>query len=386
VKILAISKAAFTSVNRDVYSVLANEYNYEIKLVLPKTLRFAKKIIDCDPYDKDSFDCVALEMIGTNRMSRYKGLFKILKNFKANIIYFEDDPMTLTAAILGIWCYLNNKKFVCRTNQNRNISSISEISRLGYFKGIISITFKIILFWLGKKTVHHIFVISNDGKKAITNLGYKNITKIPLGFNENRFKIDLKKREEKRSELGIDSIAISYFGRITHAKGVHLLIESLSKLRKHNWKFLIDTFDQYADDYQTRIKELIMKNKIEDRTIFFDADHNEISDYMNASDIVVAPSITTPFFKEEYGRVVPESMACGCLVIVSNSGTLKELVNNDEWIFEEGKIDELVLMLERAILMKDRNKFGEEASLYARKDFGIKKQAYLMDNIFKSLS
>ncbi len=39
-----------------------------------------------------------------------------------------------------------------------------------------------------------------------------------------------------------------------------------------------------------------------------------------------------------------------------------------------------------AILMKDRNKFGEEASLYARKDFGIKKQAYLMDNVFKSLS
>ena len=36
--------------------------------------------------------------------------------------------------------------------------------------------------------------------------------------------------------------------------------------------------------------------------------------------------------------------------------------------------------------MKDRNKFGEEAALYARQDFGIKKQAYLMGNVFKALS
>jgi len=386
VKLLAISKAAHTLVNREIYSLLTNEYNYEIKLVLPKKLRLLKEYIECDPYNNDSYDCVALDMIGSDRTSRYRGLFKLLRTFNPSIIYFEDDPMTLTAAILGIWCYLKNKKLVCRTNQNRELTLRLEISRLGLFRGVISVTFKLALFWVTKNTVHHIFVISNDGKKAITNLGYKNVTIIPLGFNENRFKIDLTKRKEKRTELGIDSIAISYFGRITHAKGVHLLIESLSKLKEYNWKFLIDTFDQYADDYQTHIKGLITENEIEDRTIFFDADHNEISDYMNASDIVVAPSITTSFFKEEYGRVVPETMACGCLVIVSDSGTLKDLVNNDEWIFEEGKIDQLVLMLERAILIKDRSKYGEKASLFARKDFGIKKQAYLMDNVFKSLS
>ena len=385
-KLLAISNAAFTSVNREIYSLLTKEYNYEIKLVFPKKLQLSKNFLDCDPYNNDSSDCVALETIGFARTTRYKGLFKLIKEFKPHIIFFEDDPMTITGVMLGIWSYLNNKKFVCRTNQNRELTLRSEISRLGFFRGIISITFKLGLFWITKNTIHHIFVISNDGKKAIKNLGYENITKIPLGFNENRFKIDLEKREKKRSELGIDSIAISYFGRITHAKGVHILIQSLSKLKEYKWKFLIDTFDKFSDDYQTHIRRLISTKKIEDRTIYFDADHNQISDYMNASDIVVAPSITTPFFKEEYGRVVPESMACGCLVIISNSGTLKELVNNDEWIFEEGKIDELVLMLEKAILMKDRMKYGEKASLYAREGFGIRKQADLMDKVFNSLS
>ena len=385
-KLLAISKAAFTSVNRDIYLLLSKEYNYQIKLVLPKKLKFSNKYIDCDPYNKEDSDCIALEMNGSERTSRYKGLMKNIRNFKPDVIYFEDDPMTLIAFMVGAWCLLNKKKFVCRTNQNRSLTIKSEISRLGFIRGIISITFKLGLFWITKNLIHHIFVISNDGKKAMKKLGYKNITKIPLGFNENRFKIDLQKREKKRADLSINEIAISYFGRITHPKGVHLLIEALSRLKKYNWTFLIDTFDQYADEYQAHIRELIKIRHIEERTIYFDTDHKQIADFMNASDVVVTPSITTNTFKEEYGRVVPEALACGCLVIVSSSGTLKEFINDDAWIFEEGKMEELVLLLERAILIKDRKKYLENASLFSREYFGINKQAYLMDKVFNSLN
>lgn len=129
----------------------------------------------------------------------------------------------------------------------------------------------------------------------------------------------------------------------------------------------------------------ICLNNTEERTIYFDADHYEIADFMNASDIVVTPSITTNTFKEEYGRVVPETMACGCLVIVTSSGTLKELINDDAWIFQEGEMDQLASLLEKAILIKERKEIGHKASLYAKENFGIKKQAYLMVKVFKLL-
>ena len=108
-KLLAISKAAFTSVNRDIYLLLSKEYNYQIKLVLPKKLKFSNKYIDCDPYNKEDSDCIALQMNGSERASRYKGLMKNIRNFKPDVIYFEDDPMTLIACMVGVWCLLNKK-------------------------------------------------------------------------------------------------------------------------------------------------------------------------------------------------------------------------------------------------------------------------------------
>ena len=65
---------------------------------------------------------------------------------------------------------------------------------------------------------------------------------------------------------------------------------------------------------------------------------------------------------------------------------LKEFINDDAWIFKEGKMEELVLLLERAILIKDRKKYLENASLFSREYFGINKQAHLMDKIFNSLN
>ena len=44
--------------------------------------------------------------------------------------------------------------------------------------------------------------------------------------------------------------------------------------------------------------------------------------FINAADMVAVPSITTPDFEEQFGRVVSESMACGKAVVVSTSGAL----------------------------------------------------------------
>ena len=122
---------------------------------------------------------------------------------------------------------------------------------------------------------------------------------------------------------------------------------------------------------------------IKERTIFFDADHVQIANYMNASDIVVLPSITTSYFKEEYGRIAPEAMGAGCLVVVSSSGTLPELVSEVGWIFQEGSVNELASLLKKLIYEKNKKALGEKASSFAHKNLGLNRQALIMDRIYQ---
>ena len=382
-KLLAISKAGHVSTNREIYSTLNKIYGYQITLVIPEYLMIGNKRINSDPFDDLSYKVIALTMLGSDRYSRYKGILKVLKDSEPDIIYFEDDPMTLLAVSLGIWCKWNSKKFTCRTNQNRPLTITSEVSRLGLIKGLFSVTTKLFLLQISKRLIDHLFTISNDGMKIFTQLGLTNLTKIPLGFNEERFRIDNKERKIYRNSLNLNGIIISYMGRIFEGKGVHILIEALNRIQEHEWTFLVDSFELYLDPYKQHIDYLIEHLGIKKRTVFFDADHSRIANYMNASDIVVVPSITTSYFKEEYGRIAPEAMGAGCLVVVSSSGTLPELVSEAGWVFQEGSVDELASLLKKLIYEKNRKALGKKASNFAHKNLGLNRQALIMDKIFQ---
>ena len=98
-------------------------------------------------------------------------------------------------------------------------------------------TIKLFLLQISKRLMDHLFTISNDGMKVFTQLGLTNLTKIPLGFNEERFRINNKERKICRSNLNLNGIVISYMGRISEGKGVHILIEALNRIQEQNGRF-----------------------------------------------------------------------------------------------------------------------------------------------------
>ena len=85
--------------------------------------------------------------------------------------------------------------------------------------------------------------------------------------------------------INYNSIIIAYFGRIQKEKGIELIIDALEKLCDYDWRFLIDKFDKYKNEFSKIIYDKIESSPISNRVIFFDANHYEISKYMNASDI-----------------------------------------------------------------------------------------------------
>jgi glycosyltransferase involved in cell wall biosynthesis len=68
---------------------------------------------------------------------------------------------------------------------------------------------------------------------------------------------------------------------------------------------------------------------------------------LNALDVLILPSRTTPHWKEQFGRVLIEAGACGVPVIGSDSGAIPEVIGEAGLIFPEGRVTALVEAIRR---------------------------------------
>jgi glycosyltransferase involved in cell wall biosynthesis len=56
--------------------------------------------------------------------------------------------------------------------------------------------------------------------------------------------------------------------------------------------------------------------------------HDDVPAWLNAMTILCAPSRTTPRWREQFGRMLIEAMACGVPVIASDSGEMPFVVGD----------------------------------------------------------
>jgi glycosyltransferase involved in cell wall biosynthesis len=143
----------------------------------------------------------------------------------------------------------------------------------------------------------------------------------------------------------------------------------------------LDGNDAYSRQLQLQIEEL----GLGDRIRYVHAAHGEVGQYMNAADVVVLPSISTRKWKEQYGRVAPEAMACGKLTVVANRGALPELVGNFGLTFPEGGAKRLTIVLENIIQNSRLLDLGKQAADFSLRNLSIQSQAALMGDIFNRL-
>ena len=78
---------------------------------------------------------------------------------------------------------------------------------------------------------------------------------------------------------------------------------------------LHNSLQQKVNKYKMSNKVLLLGEKL----------HDEIADWMNASDLLVLPSI-----KESFGVVQLEAMACGKPVVATRNGGSEEVIVSDD--------------------------------------------------------
>ncbi|EKD49318.1 MAG: hypothetical protein ACD_63C00181G0001 [uncultured bacterium] len=134
---------------------------------------------------------------------------------------------------------------------------------------------------------------------------------------------------------------ILYFGRVSGEKGIHLVIEALSRLENPDVEFYIAG----QGDYESKLRALAKQKKVENRVKFLGfKTGNELKRLVSRALFVVLPSICY----ENAPYAIYESAALGTPVIASHIGGIPELICEDHDIakssgltFEAGDVNDL---------------------------------------------
>jgi glycosyltransferase involved in cell wall biosynthesis len=176
---------------------------------------------------------------------------------------------------------------------------------------------------------------------------------IPLGSDVDVFKKDKQKGNEIRKKYSVSDkdFVIIFTGKILEKKGVHLIIEAISKIKKINNITFIAVGDGNVD-YCNRLKTMAQNENL--RFIKIDAVPNkDLVDYYSAADLAVWPVEAT------IGTI--DAMACGLPIICAKF--LKERYEaGNGFGVKEWDLDELTEKIQYFIDNPDKTKTMAELS------------------------
>jgi glycosyltransferase involved in cell wall biosynthesis len=341
-KILVLSHAGVLEVNRAVFQELAR-LEVDVTMVVPRDwkgdlirgLRFEPKASD------RSLRVIPLPVAVSGNGSLFfyrRSLRRALSGWRPDLVFLDEEPWSLAA--LQTFLTFPEAKILFFTKENlaKNIpwpfSSLEQ--------------------WVYRRAAGA-FVVSDEVERVLRAKGFRgSIQPLHHSYDPELFKARPEDEKQRiRDEFGIprDAIVVGYFGRLTVEKGVSDLVGAFQVVAKEAelppWFFCcvgngpaeLDTKRALSSLPAARYRMLSALN------------HDRVGRLLAAVDVLVLPSRTTRRWKEQFGRILVEAMACGAAVVGSDSGEIPHLIGRSGGglIFREGQVSELAACLIRLL-------------------------------------
>ena len=145
---------------------------------------------------------------------------------------------------------------------------------------------------------------------------------------------------------------ICYVGRLESLKGIDCLLGACEKLSEQRIEFSCAVAGTGGG--LNALIDLSEKLKIKKAVTFPGFLSGEpLSRLYAESDVLVLPSRRTRNWEEQFGRVLTEAMAHGCVTVGSRTGSIPEVIGSDDFLFNEDDVEGLSRILTRLAVSPD---------------------------------
>lgn len=381
-RILVASHTYIVDLNCEKLRALSQlEPGIEVTVVVPKTWKpggVQNKIIETQYRDEGAFKIVPVANFSQNHQGLLTfgtDLISLLREFRPQVLQSEQGSRGLSyTQLIGLNKLLGlNAKNIFFTWWNLPYELKLPIAILEKFN---------------LNNSHGIISGNQDGAEILKQRGYKGPIKVmpQLGVDETLFKP--KPQPELATKLGIQpgEFVIGFVGRFVPEKGLLTLLQALTKLPLDKpWKLLL----LGRGPLQEEIIKIASENNIQNRVILVESvPHNEVANYINLMGTLLLPSETTYKFKtltsvgwkEQFGHVLIEAMACRVPVIGSNSGEIPYVIGDAGLVFPEGDVQALanclLQLMEKPDLTQELGEKGYQKAMVKYTNKALAQEQY----------
>lgn len=334
-KILAVSHSCVTDVNQALYVALNQISGVQVELVVPANWKseYTGQSMTPQFLPGVTFPIHALPAAvpGHNSLHFYRsGLARVVQNAKADVVFIDEEPWSLAALQAGVICRRFKTPFVCYTKQN------------------ILKKYPLPFSWIEQTTYQTAAAIVALSEEVASVLGSKGFGgECPLLAHACDLSLFHAGRSEAlRTKLGLDGFVIGFMGRFVPEKGGDTLMAALSRLAQARPQANMSALLVGSGAQEEALKQASLPAGM--KVVFSGSvPHTEAAGYLRCMDVLVVPSKTTPSWKEQFGRVIIEAMACEIPVVGSDSGYIPQLIQNTGggFVFAEGDEEDLAAKL-----------------------------------------
>ncbi|NPV08626.1 MAG: glycosyltransferase family 4 protein [Anaerolineae bacterium] len=321
-RVLLASKAYVVAEYRRKAAELA-ELGVDLTLVAPASWQDERGRSPLEPGDDSSYRLrvLPLALNGHFHLHWFRGLGGLIRQERPDIVHMEEEPYNLATALALAAARRSGARAVFFTWQNLNRR--------------YPVPFRLLERYC-YRTASHALSGNTEAAAVLRAKGYTGpVTVLPqFGVDPDRFSPPPAPPKD---------FVIGYVGRLVPEKGVDLLLRAAGGLTGE-WSLSILGAGPEAKNLQGLAEQL----GVAPRVRWHDpVPSPHVPAHLRSLACLVLPSISRPHWKEQFGRVLVEAMACGVPVVGSDSGEIPNVIGPAGLVFPEGDVAALRASLAR---------------------------------------
>lgn len=313
--LLALSHSGVLEVNRGLYQAIARVSDVRVTLVVPA--RWKGDLIEDLAFEPAASDRdirvvpLGVRLSGKGSLFSYRttrALARLATDAKPDVVLIDEEPWSLAARQAARAFRASPLCFSTKENVERRYPP----------------PFR----WLERRFLARTrlaFAASEDAKAVL--LGWKGyrgpIEAMPFPYDPTLFRpLATAERGAVRDGLGIgpERFVVGYSGRLVPEKGMAELIELVERSTRDPALDHVDYLIVGDGPLRGALRGLAARAPGRRVHVLDAVPHVDVGRVLAAMDVLVLPSRTTPRWKEQFGRVLTEAMACEVAVVGSDSG------------------------------------------------------------------